>query len=254
MAAQLGDTERQAFLRDKAIKEGKTVNVGPDTLSVYIQRTIAKVKPDDTVLDVGCGTAHIIAELTRRTSNVFFVGLDVSSAMVKIARGNCKGKMETGIVRGDGFSLPFKDGSFQVVLNRLAECSATEICRVLKSGGTFFEFRLGPESSKEILSLFPDRYEEGAFFFPKNPRRWKREAVKERQGFGFSEIRLNDYKGKSYYPSVKGLMDLVEMVPLVKDFDRAKDREKFERFSKKYKNRKGIPITYHFFILEATKP
>lgn len=182
MNTQLGDSERQAFLRDKVIKEGKAVNVGPNTLSISIRRTITKVKPDDMVLDVGCGTAHIIVELAKRTSNVFYVGLDISSAMVKIAKRNSKGNLEIGIARGDGFNLPFKDETFQVVLNRLAECSLTEIYRVLKSGGTFFEFRLGPESSKEILSLFPDRYEEGTFFFPKNPRRWKSEVVKERQG------------------------------------------------------------------------
>jgi SAM-dependent methyltransferase len=254
MTSRLGDSERQAFLRDKAIKEGKTVNVGPDTVSIYIQRAIAKVKPDDMALDVGCGTAHIIVELARRTRNVFFVGLDISSAMVKIARENSRGKMEMGIVRADGLNLPFKDGCFQVVLNRLAECSLTEIQRVLKSGGTFFEFRLGPENEKEILSLFPDRYEEGTFFFPKNPRKWKSEVVKERQRLGFSKTRLNDYKGKSYHRSVKSLMDLVEMVPLVRDFHRTRDRMKLERFSKEHKDGKGIPITYHFFILEATKP
>lgn len=254
MVTEVGDSERQAFLRDKAIKKGKTIHVGPDILSVYIRRIVSEVKPGDMVLDVGCGTAHIIGELVKRTNNVFYVGLDISSAMAKIAGGNSKGIMEIGIMRGDGLNLPFKDESFQVVMNRLADFSLNEVYRVLKSGGAFFRFGLGPEGSNEILSIFPDRYDEGGFFFPKNPRRWKKDVVKEMQASGFSEIRLNDYKGKSYYLNVESLMDLIEMVPLVKDFDRRKDRDKLRRFSKKCKTKRGIPITDHFYILDGTKP
>jgi SAM-dependent methyltransferase len=254
MVTEVGDSERQAFLRDKAIKEAKTIHVGPDTLSIYIRRIISKVKPGNMVLDVGCGTAHIIGELAKRTNNVFYVGLDISSAMAKIARRNNKENMEIGIMRGDGLNLPFKDESFQVVINRLADFSLNEVYRVLKNGGVFLRFGLGPEGSKEILSIFPDRYDEGAFFFPKNPRRWKKEVAEEIQASGFSEMRLNDYKGRSYYLSVESLVNLIEMVPLVKDFDRRKDIDKLERFSKEYGTKRGIPITDHFYILGGTKP
>lgn len=48
-------------------------------------------------------------------------------------------------------------------------------------------------------------------------------------------------------------MDLIEMVPLVEDFDREIDKETVERLLKNREDGKGISITYHFTILDATR-
>jgi len=252
-SSRCGDSERQAFLRDKAIKEAKVVYEGPDANSTYIERITAKVKPGDTVVDVGCGTAHIIAELARWTSNVDYVGLDISPAMVRAARNNCKRVENVCIVQGDGLNMPFRSESFDMVLNRLAACSMSDIHRVLKSGGVFYQFGLGPQNHIELLNLFPDRYEKDAFFVPETPERWRSEVIDEKRGCGFSDVRLSDFKGLAYYPSVEDIMDLIEMVPLVKEFDREKDRGKLEESSRCRGDRKRIPLTYHYTIVEMRK-
>jgi len=48
-------------------------------------------------------------------------------------------------------------------------------------------------------------------------------------------------------------MNLIEMVPLAKDFGREKDREIVEKLAKRYQSEKGIQITWHYYILMARK-
>jgi len=55
------------------------------------------------------------------------------------------------------------------------------------------------------------------------------------------------------YPSVEDIMDLIEMVRFVEGFERERDTERLQDLSKNGQSEKGIPITYHFTILEAAK-
>jgi len=238
--------------RDKTINEANIINAGPDTHSIYIENIISKAKPGCKVIDVGCGTAHIIVDLAKKTDKVFCVGFDTSRAMVNTTRKNSSEISGICIVQRDSRQLPFRDGSFDIVLNRLAECSLSEIRRVLKNGAVFLQFGLGPENEKEILNLFPERYEKDTFFIPKKPEQWKNEVLNGIRKIGFAKIGLDDYEEISYYPSIEEIMDLIEMVPLVEDFDGEKDKGTLERLLRNREDGKGVQITYHFTILEAT--
>lgn len=161
MITPKGDTERQAFLRDKSIKEAE------DEASIYITRILSVLTPKSKLVDVGCGTAHIIERLAKRCENALFVGLDVSQAMINLAKNNTQGLTNVQLVQGDGLELPFQSSEFDVAINRLADYSPREVHRILKRGGYFFEYGLGPDADREIKEFFPDRYEEENFFYPK---------------------------------------------------------------------------------------
>jgi len=94
-------------------------------------RVSSVIKPGMKLLDVGCGTAHIIENLAVHHKNVIFVGLDVSPAMLKIAKLNTMKLPNIILVEGDGLKL-FLDSSFDVVITKLAEYSPQEAYRVLK--------------------------------------------------------------------------------------------------------------------------
>ena len=49
-------------------------------------------------------------------------------------------------------------------------------------------------------------------------------------------------------------MDLIEMIPLVRRFDRQKDRERIRELAERYGSEKGVRITWHYYILLARKP
>jgi len=235
-------------LRDQRIKKRKKTS-----RSRYVSEILSVLKPQMKLLDIGCGTAHIIQELATSNRSSLFVGLDVSPAMVKIAKPNTMKFHNIELVEGDGFRLPFLSCTFDIVITRLAGYSQKEAYRVLRRGGYFFEYSLGPDADKEIREFFPERIEKENFFFPKDLRKWKQEVCEGIIEAGFTVSDIDDYKEANYYENAEELMDLIEMVPLVRKFDRKKDRGKIEELAKKYGSKKGVKITWHYYILTARK-
>lgn len=101
------------------------------------------LQPGDDLLDVGCGSASLLAE---HASHVRYVaGLDASEIQVGMARRRLADRLAAGsaeIVLGDAGQLPWDDGRFSVVtsLNTLKfvpdpEGALREMCRVLRPGG-----------------------------------------------------------------------------------------------------------------------
>ncbi len=87
------------------------------------------------VLDVGCGSSHIIGALAPGS-----VALDILPNKLRFAR-----RFHVPLVRGSGFALPFSDESFPCVLcsqviehvpmRGVTPSILDELCRVLKPGG-----------------------------------------------------------------------------------------------------------------------
>jgi ubiquinone/menaquinone biosynthesis C-methylase UbiE len=107
---------------------------------------LAQIKERDRVLDVGCGSGRLtLAAQQWVGENGEAVGIDPSPEMIEVARQNAKragskAKFELGLAE----SLPFPDGTFDVVLNRLMlhhlpedlkQRGLAEMRRVLKLGG-----------------------------------------------------------------------------------------------------------------------
>lgn len=99
-----------------------------------------EMDPFDNVLDVGCGTGPVIELLAKKYPEKHFVGLDITPAMIEVARS--KGLSNAEFVVGDAENLPFGDEDFDAVL-----CSnsfhhypnpgafLSEAHRVLRPGG-----------------------------------------------------------------------------------------------------------------------
>lgn len=244
-----GDTERQAILRDKTIREKQRAKE-----ESFLSRILSILKPEMSLCDIGCGTGHIIRELATNSENAFLVGLDISPAMLRVASDNIGNLLNVALLRGDGYELPFSDGALDIMIARLAEYSPQEVYRALRGEGCFIEYGLGPEADKEIFEFFLDRIEEDNFFIPKSPEEWRDEACRELRDAGFVVTGLEDYKRKDYYHNEEEVMDLIEMVPLVRDFDRKKDRKTVLELAEKHRVERGIGITWHYCIIEGKKP
>ena len=98
----------------------------------------ASVGGGDMVLDVGCGTGVVEERLAPGTVSV--VGLDLTEEMLRLAQR--KGTPSLGsLCLGDAERLPFRDGSFDVLLSCYvvkycdAPHMAAEAARVLRPGG-----------------------------------------------------------------------------------------------------------------------
>jgi SAM-dependent methyltransferase len=74
------------------------------------------LRPDDDLLEVGCGSAMLLAEHASHVRHV--AGLDASEIQVEMARRRLAERIASGtaeIVLGDAMALPWEDGRFSVV-------------------------------------------------------------------------------------------------------------------------------------------
>ena len=248
MMGTRGDTERQAILRNSLVRKSDMFESDPFMIKIR-----AVLQPRMKLLDVGCGTAHIISGLALHHRSVFFAGLDISRAMLRIARQKTTTLSHTQLVEGDGLRLPFSDCVFDTVITRLAEYSPAEAYRVLKKEGYFFEYGLGPEADKEVAEFFQERIDNDSFFQPLDPENWQDEVCRDVRDVGFIIEAVDEYREDDYYQNKHNVMDLIEMVPLVRDFDRIKDSRIIDALAAKYGAAVGIKITWHYYILKARR-
>lgn len=114
---------------------------------------LAKVRPGDAVLDVGCGTGDLTHAFARSPATRV-VGLDFTIEMLDVAGGK-RSRLPKAVrekieyVPGDAQALPFDEGSFDVVSMAFAirnierpDIAARECYRVLRPAGrvTILEF------------------------------------------------------------------------------------------------------------------
>ena len=245
---QRGDSEKQAVLRNELIKKA-----GARKGSPYVTTIEDLLSPGMKVLDIGCGTGHILQQLAGCHHTMRFVGLDISRSMLTVAKKSSAEMSDLLFVEADGLRLPVQDRTLDVVMTRLAEYSYEEAYRVLKKRGHFVEYGLGPDADREIAEFFPERIDRESFFLPRNPSRWEEEVCEKCRNSGFVEVAMRVFREKDYYRAEDEVMDLIEMVPLVTDFDRGKDREIVARMAERYGGEKGISITWHYYILRARR-
>jgi ubiquinone/menaquinone biosynthesis C-methylase UbiE len=127
-------------------------------------RVLSQVKPGDKVLDVGCGSGRLtIAAQNWVGPTGEAQGIDPAPEMIEIAQRNSAragvaAKFEVGLVE----ALPFPDGTFDLVMNRLMmhhlpdslkPRGLAEIRRVLKPGGLCLIVDFEPPKSPILRHL-----------------------------------------------------------------------------------------------------
>jgi ubiquinone/menaquinone biosynthesis C-methylase UbiE len=107
----------------------------------------ADIKPEQNVLEIGCGTGSVLMLIKEVIPNAQVTGLDPDPGALKRANRKAKKKnAEVRLVEGFSDDLPYPEAFFDRVLSsfmfhHLPEEEKTktlvEVQRVLKAGGTF---------------------------------------------------------------------------------------------------------------------
>lgn len=139
-------TADATFWNQAAEKYARKPVADPAAFERKIAATIARMKPSDVVLDIGCGTGSLALRLAPHAAEVH--GLDLSSEMVRIANDKARAQA-VGNVRfhvgafDDGFTA-FGDASLDGIcayslLHLVADRAAAlaRIHRLLRPGGFF---------------------------------------------------------------------------------------------------------------------
>lgn len=124
-----------------------------DLLLRFIEPALRPVlRKGARVLDLGCGVGDLTRAMARRHPAASFIGIDVSEAMLDLARAQPKGPGTIRYVLGDGRTLPrvgALNGAWSVIVFQHIPEDAKrgyvrEVSDRLKPGGVFrFQFVAG---------------------------------------------------------------------------------------------------------------
>jgi ubiquinone/menaquinone biosynthesis C-methylase UbiE len=101
----------------------------------YLEETIGatldalRPVPGERILDVGCGTGLLLARLAERQRGVEAAGLDLTEAMLRVARVDHGADR---LVRGDSAALPFAAGSLDAVVSSSSLHHWTDVTAALR--------------------------------------------------------------------------------------------------------------------------
>lgn len=108
---------------------------------------LAALRPDDVVIDIGCGSGTAVRQAARSATRGRVIGVDLTSAMIRIARERTDGDAAEDRIEfreAAAEELPFPDGTATVVLavNSVhhwtdLEAGVAEVRRVLAPDGRF---------------------------------------------------------------------------------------------------------------------
>lgn len=124
----------------------------------------ARVRGQQKVLDVACGTGVVAVTAARAGARVF--GLDLSPVLIEWARKNASlAGFDIDFREGDVESLPYGDASFDIVLSQFGhmfaprpEVALAEMLRVLRPGGTIAFSTWPPEQFVAQLFALVGKY------------------------------------------------------------------------------------------------
>ena len=126
--------------------------------------TELQIRPDQRVLDIGCGRGSLLQTLSARVPFTKVpVGIDVSRAMVRLGADDlARAPHDVALLRASGTALPFADESFDFVIcghvvKHLEDDALLallrEVRRVLTGGGIALLWEFAPTTSERLNAL-----------------------------------------------------------------------------------------------------
>jgi SAM-dependent methyltransferase len=182
------------------------------------------------VLEIGCGTGSLTAELLALDVDIRLIGCDVSRQAISIAHRQWGDGTSAAFEVGDAAELGFKDSSVDVVVGNSVlhhipyEDALREIFRVLKPGGSFwfsepnmFNPQIAIEKNIHLIGKILQNSEEETAFF-----RWPLARCLENIGYCNITIKPYDFLHPITPAGLVPMMDrvgrLLERVPLLREF------------------------------------
>jgi trans-aconitate methyltransferase len=198
MSSNMADNGQAASTKtwDAALYDGKHSFVWKYGASLI---ELLAPQPGERVLDVGCGTGHLTAQIAAAGAEV--VGIDKSAGMLEEARRSYPGlRVELADAADVAFDEPFDAVFSNAALHWMTEPErvAVNIARALKPGGRFVAEFGGKGNMRALIVAVADALEAmgypsaGAASFWYFPSIGEYAALLERQGLEVTSALLFD--------------------------------------------------------------
>jgi len=174
---------------------------------------ILKEQVPSSLLDVGCGTGYLTVKLKERYPQSKIIGLDLAQGMLDVARSKDD---KIVWVLGDGNSLPFADGSFDVLVSNLAyqwvgDLSRTfsEARRVLAHGGILACTLFGYNTCRELFQSL-DEAKNSRLPFKRLP-----DLAQVREALAVGGFKNSEVVGEQIKTEFKDMRELIVWLKMI---------------------------------------
>ena len=165
-----------------------------------------RIEPGARILDVACGAGQTAIPMARAGAKV--TGVDIATNLIEQARARVQAEnLDARFEEGDAEMLPYRDGSFDIVVSLIGamfaprpELVAAELKRVCRPGGKIIMGNWTPSGFVgEMFKMMGKYVPPPAVMAP--PVKWgEGEIVRQRFTDGISHLRLSRHLYPFRYP------------------------------------------------------
>ncbi|HEY3890305.1 MAG TPA: class I SAM-dependent methyltransferase [Caulobacteraceae bacterium] len=145
-----------------------------------------------------------------------------------------------------GAVLPFRDGAFDLVLNRHGAFAVTELDRVLRTGGAFLTQQVGGDNLADLAGHFGVE--------AKSPMNTLGAAKQQLQALGFDVRQAEDWRGQVTFLDVGALVYFLKAIPwIVDDFGVETHLDALAVLQARIESGRPLQFTETRFVIHAVK-
>lgn len=197
-----------------------------------------------STLDLGTGGGELLAEVFEG-----YQGRATASEPWAVNAPIAKRRLSplgVEVVRAQSLRLPFRDGAFDLVLDRHEELEPREVQRILRPGGVVLTQQIGRNEWHELRPFFPRMQDSGPLF---------EQYVSGLEEAGMTVVIAKTHDTRAVYRGLGELVYLLCISPwTVPDFDPlGKDLASLLQVEDRLGTGDGLVLTESRFIIEARR-
>ena len=196
----------------------------------------------ERVLDMGTGGGEVLSRIAAGCS-ARFLATEHWAVNAPIAR-DLLVPLGIDVVRCNSLRLPFRDASFDLVLNRHEELDPADVVRLLRPGGRFVTQQVSRKQQEELRRFFPRKTD------------WGDHYGAYRRAFEAAGLTVHaqEHDWKVAYPTLGDLVFQMLVTPWeVPDFDPEREIDTLLAVEDTYATEEGIVLTEHRYLIVAEK-
>lgn len=224
----------------------RTVEALPWDYAALAQGFITQAK---SLLEIGTGGGELFS--TFQPFPLCTVATEAYTPNVQLA-GHTLNPLGVQVVHTEddiAIPLPFADATFDLVLNRHAGYSPSEVWRVLRPGGRLLTQQVGGQNEFRMNELFQEQphFVYGYWTLPY--------AVQELREAGFTIQTQREAQPEARYLDIGAVVYFLSVIDWqVPGFDIHTHEEKLRQVDRIIQEEGWLTTWEHFFIIEAIKP